>query len=215
MPQLIWPPIMKEKFSSYSLIIIELRVFRGRKTWSVYWVSIGSFDGFYCCIPPPNPPIAYMLLSGPKAIESSSRFINMSGIRDHLPFFKSRQSNFLSTLPFDPVPLLPPQKYIRASSRLIQAEKPDLAFGILNGKTLNVLCFKLYSSISAVLWPSACLPPKMRILVFEIGTAENFVLGLEIDAISFQIPLWVSKASQLISFLSLNPEKTKMCSSFI
>ena len=139
----------------------------------------------------------------------------MSGILDHLPFFRSKQSNFLSTLPFDPVPLLPPQKYMRASSRLIQAENPDRAFGILNGNTLNVLCFKLYSSISAVLWPSAYLPPKMRILVLEMGTAENLVLGFEIEAISFQIPLWVSKASQLISFLSLNPEKTKMCSSLI
>ena len=130
-----------------------------------------------------------MLLSGPKAIESSSLFISMSGIRDHLPFLRSKQSNFLSTLPFDPVPLLPPQKYMRASSLRIQVEKPDLAFGILNGRTLNVLCLMLYSSMSEVLYPSACLPPNMRILDFEIGTAANFVLGFEIEAISLQIPL--------------------------
>ena len=97
----------------------------------------------------------------------------------------------------------------------MQVEKPDLAFGILNGRTLKVLCLILYSSMSEVLWPSAYFPPNIRILDFDIGTAANLVLGFEIEAISRQIPLCVSKASQLMSFRSLNPEKTKMCSSLI
>jgi hypothetical protein len=83
---------------------------------------------------------------------------------------------------------LPPQKKILASSRLTQAAKPERALGILKGSNLNLLCFKLYSSISAVLCPSAYLPPKIKILVLEIGTAANLVLALLIDAISFQMP---------------------------
>jgi hypothetical protein len=72
---------------------------------------------------------------------------------------------------------------------LTQEEKPDLGFGILKGRTLNLLVFKLYSSISEVLYPSIYLPPKSRILDLEIGTAVNLVLGLVICEISFQMPL--------------------------
>ena len=103
--------------------------------------------------------------------------MSISPKRVHLPFFRSRQSNLRRTLPLEPLPELPPQKYILASSRYIHAAKPDLALGILNGNVLKLLLFRLYSSMSAVLCPSACLPPKIRILVFEIGTAANFVLG--------------------------------------
>jgi hypothetical protein len=45
---------------------------------------------------------------------------------------------------------------------------------------LNLFVFKLYSSISPVLYPSANLPPNNRILDFDIGTAENLVLALPI-----------------------------------
>lgn len=138
---------------------------------------------------PPNPPIAYIFWSGPNATESSSRFIIISGNLLHLPFLRSKQSNFLRTDPFCPLPLLPPQKKILASSRFTQAANPERAFGILNGRTLNLLCFKLYSSMSAVLCPSDCFPPKIKIRVFEIGTAANFVLALLIGAISRQSPL--------------------------
>jgi hypothetical protein len=98
------------------------------------------------------------------------------------------------------VPLLPPQKNILPSCILTQAANPDLAFGILKGKVLNLFSFKLYSSISAVLYPSIYLPPNNKILDFDIGIAENFVLGLPIIATSFQTPLYTSKHSQLNSF---------------
>jgi len=81
----------------------------------------------------------------------------------------------LSTLP-----QFPPQKNIFPSSLFTQDENPDLAFGSLNGKVLNLLVFRLYSSISAVLEPSAYFPPNIRILDFDIGTAENFVLAFPI-----------------------------------
>jgi hypothetical protein len=90
--------------------------------------------------------MAYILPSGPSATASSSLFYSISGYLLHLPFFKSRQSNFFKTLP-----LLPPQKNILPSSRFTQAEKPDLGFGSLKGKVLNLLVFRLYSSISGVL----------------------------------------------------------------
>jgi hypothetical protein len=61
---------------------------------------------------------------------------------------------------------------------LTHAANPLLGLGSLNGNVLNLLVFKLYSSISPVLYPSANLPPNNRILDFEIGTAENFVLAL-------------------------------------
>jgi len=66
------------------------------------------------------------------------------------------------------------------SSLFTHDENPDLAFGNLKGRVLNLLVFKLYSSISAVLEPSAYLPPKISILDFDIGTAENLVLAFPI-----------------------------------
>jgi hypothetical protein len=119
--------------------------------------------------------MAYILPSGPNATANSSLFWIISGQRDHLPFFKSKQSNFLSTLP-----QFPPQKNIFPSSRFTQDEKPDLALGNLKGRVLNLLVFRLYSSISPVLEPSAYLPPKISILDLDIGTAENLVLALPI-----------------------------------
>lgn len=78
---------------------------------------------------------------------------------------------------------------------------------------MNLLLFKLYSSISAVLYPSVYLPPNSSIRDFEIGTAENLVLGVVIGAISFHVILVRSKHSQAANLASLNPEKTKMNSS--
>ena len=139
----------------------------------------------------------------------------ISGSRLHLPFFRSRQSNLRSTDPLCPLPLLPPQKKMRASSRLTHAANPDRALGILNGKILNLLCLRLYSSMSAVLCPSDYLPPKIKIRVLEIGTAANFVLALLIGVISRHCPLCTSNSSQWTNFLSLKPENTKMNSSLI
>lgn len=139
-------------------------------TWSL------SISLLYSTLPPPpQPPIAQILPSGPIATASSSRFQIISVSLDHLPFFRSKQSNFLST-----DPLFPPQKNILPSSILTQAAKPDLDLGILNGRVLNLLNFRLYSSISEVLYPSICFPPNKRILDLEIGIAENLVLGLDI-----------------------------------
>lgn len=59
----------------------------------------------------------------------------------------------------------------------MHAAKPDRALGILKGNVLKLLFFKLYSSMSAVRYPSAYLPPKIRMRVLEIGTAANLVLG--------------------------------------
>ena len=122
--------------------------------------------------------------------ESSSIFIIISGSRLHFPFLKFRQSNFRRTLPVDPLPLLPllpPQKKILVSFHFTQAANPVLALGTLKGSNLNLLCLKLYSSISAVLCPSAYSPPKIKILVLEMGTADNLVFALLMDAISFQM----------------------------
>jgi len=76
------------------------------------------------------------------------------------------------------LPLFPPQKKILPSSLLTHEAKPDLGFGNLKGKVLNLLVFRLNSSISPVLYPSAYFPPNIKILDFEIGTAENLVLAL-------------------------------------
>lgn len=98
---------------------------------------------------------------------------------------------------------------------MTQAANPERGFGILKGSVLNLLNFRLYSSISEVLYPSICFPPKSKILDFDIGIAANFVLGLAIKAISFQTPLYISRHSQLNNFWSLKPEKTKINSCFI
>ena len=110
-------------------------------------------------------------------------------------------------------PELPPQKKMRPSSRFTQAAKPERGFGILKGNVLNLFVFRLYSSISAVLWPSICFPPKSNIRDFEMGTAPNLVRGRETQATSRQTSRWTSSASQEKSFESLNPENTKMYSS--
>jgi len=130
---------------------------------------------------PPYPPTAYILLSGPIATYNSSLLAAISGSLDHFPFFKSSTSNLFSTVPpwvFPPE--LPPQKYIFASDA--QAANPDLAFCILKGRVLKELYFKLYSSISLVLYPSLYFPPNIKILDFEIATALNLVLAVYIGA---------------------------------
>ena len=101
----------------------------------------------------------------------------MSGRRFPLPFFKSKTSNLLKTVPPCVLPPeLPPQKKILASKE--HAAKPDLAFYILKGRVLKVLPLTLYSSISLVRYPSLYLPPKTKMRVFEIETALNLVLAV-------------------------------------
>lgn len=108
----------------------------------------------------------------------------MSDIRFHFPFFKSRQSTLLRILSHFEVelPPFPPQKYILEF--YAQEENPLLAFYILKGRILKVFYLTLYSSISLVLYPSAYLPPNIRIRLCDIATAANLVLGvskLDID----------------------------------
>jgi hypothetical protein len=52
----------------------------------------------------------------------------------------------------------------------------------LKGRVLKELYFKLYSSISLVLYPSLYFPPNIKILDFEIATALNLVLAVYIGA---------------------------------
>lgn len=133
---------------SHSFVLkLNLSAVLKQLEWVYYLFSpfslYGVFPSFPLLLPPPYPPIAYIMPSGPRAAASSSLLWSMSGHLDQRPFLRSRQSNFLST-----ALLFPPQKNILPSSRFTQAAKPERGLGSLKGRILNLLVFRLNSSIS-------------------------------------------------------------------
>ena len=72
------------------------------------------------------------------------------------------------------------------------------------------------SSTSSDWIPNSSLPPKIASVSSLIGITANFVLWeQQISVNSLQIPLVTSKTSTDVRNFSLNPENTKMYSSFI